>query len=287
MAMPNASERVAASKKLRKQPPKGRVTPRIKQREVDRAEATIDLATERIARGGRDRIEVDEETGIATAYRVVSKSGDKSQQEAALEAVEHFENLGWSDVSVQAPLTKESGRFFHFTLSGNTPDIEDEVIPMRDHDGTIIYLKVENRYESAVGPAVRGYAYSEPAVLNKQYLGSRALPLTMVYDKAKEDEVRRAARGTARASRRTGGGHCHHCGEPTKGGRFVPGHDAKLKGDLIREATTEAEAERIIRRWTSEPEKMAPVLAKLVARDQEFIEERVIERTGLTREELF
>lgn len=31
-------------------------------------------------------------------------------------------------------------------------------------------------------------------------------------------------------------GRCEHCGEPTKGGKFVVGHDAKLKGLLIREA---------------------------------------------------
>ncbi len=28
-------------------------------------------------------------------------------------------------------------------------------------------------------------------------------------------------------------GRCEHCGEPTGGGRFLPGHDAKLKGKLI------------------------------------------------------
>lgn len=47
---------------------------------------------------------------------------------------------------------------------------------------------------------------------------------------------------TARRVRGGGGrvrpssGACEHCGLPTKGGRFTPGHDAKLKGDLGRAA---------------------------------------------------
>lgn len=47
-------------------------------------------------------------------------------------------------------------------------------------------------------------------------------------------------------------GRCEHCGEPTKGGRFVAGHDAKLKGDLIRagkEGDVEAVAEAMFRNW--------------------------------------
>ncbi len=36
------------------------------------------------------------------------------------------------------------------------------------------------------------------------------------------------------AADRPTSGRCQHCGEPTKGGKFVAGHDAKLKGDLMR-----------------------------------------------------
>lgn len=60
------------------------------------------------------------------------------------------------------------------------------------------------------------------------------------------------ATGTSARGRRRGGGRsrpavgaCEHCGEPTKGGRFVPGHDAKLKGDLGREAQSTDPAIRI------------------------------------------
>lgn len=43
-------------------------------------------------------------------------------------------------------------------------------------------------------------------------------------------------------------GACHHCGEPTKGGQFVTGHDAKLKGDLQRVAVDphKPESDRVL-----------------------------------------
>lgn len=46
-------------------------------------------------------------------------------------------------------------------------------------------------------------------------------------------------------------GSCEHCGGATKGGRFLAGHDAKLKGILAREAM-DVEAR--------EPERVAAVL---------------------------
>lgn len=277
-------KRVTARKAKDGPAPKRRVTKHIRQREIDKAEAVIEAKFERIKNGGQ-RVELDEATGIATMYKLMPKR-NTNPVEAATEAVEWYENRGWTDISVQGRAT-ENGRNYHIVLNGTPPAVEEEIVPMRDHDGAIIYMKVEHRFESAIGPAIRGFAYSDPAVLNKQYLGQRILPESSVYDKAAEEEARKNVRASARASRRAGGGHCHHCGEATKGGRFIPGHDAKLKGDLIREATTEAEAERIIRRWTHEPEKMASKLAALVARGDEFIEERVMERTGLSREELF
>lgn len=75
-----------------------------------------------------------------------------------------------------------------------------------------------------------------------------------------EKAAERAATAPARkaaAERRTGGA-CEHCGEPTKGGRFVAGHDAKLKGILGRivkddeardDAWIAAMAELIHRGW--------------------------------------
>lgn len=53
-------------------------------------------------------------------------------------------------------------------------------------------------------------------------------------------------------------GTCHHCGDPTKGGQFVAGHDAKLKGQLQRiaidrnaptGARVDAVTEQLIRGW--------------------------------------
>lgn len=53
-------------------------------------------------------------------------------------------------------------------------------------------------------------------------------------------------------------GQCHHCGMPTKGGQFAPGHDSKLKGDLVREVDEgnqegrkAAAVEMVLRNWAS------------------------------------
>lgn len=48
-----------------------------------------------------------------------------------------------------------------------------------------------------------------------------------------EPEPARRARPTGRTA-----GQCLCCGGPTKGGRFQPGHDARYKGRLRREALT-------------------------------------------------
>jgi len=61
-------------------------------------------------------------------------------------------------------------------------------------------------------------------------------------------------------------GACHHCGEQTKGGLFVAGHDAKLKGDLQRlavntdlgdQARVDAIAEQLARGWHKSPVPVA------------------------------
>lgn len=59
------------------------------------------------------------------------------------------------------------------------------------------------------------------------------------------------SRGPARPT----SGKCEHCGEPTRGGRFVAGHDAKLKGDLLRAAQQgdiEAYTEMLQRGWSKD-----------------------------------
>lgn len=76
--------------------------------------------------------------------------------------------------------------------------------------------------------------------------------------KIAQGEVREIRR--ERAEPRPTTGRCEHCGEPTKGGRFVPGHDAKLKGILLGLATAEntpldqaedAVVELMMRDWVS------------------------------------
>lgn len=67
------------------------------------------------------------------------------------------------------------------------------------------------------------------------------------------------------------GGRCNHCGEPTKGGRFVAGHDAKLKGDLMRAAVGgdgHAILEMLHRGWLKRPQLLDP--AKLAEAQAAF-----------------
>lgn len=78
-------------------------------------------------------------------------------------------------------------------------------------------------------------------------------------------------------------GRCQHCGEPTKGGLFVPGHDAKLKGQLAKivETTTgesvkrkadrvTAAAEMIVRGWVKKalPDEIAPDALAMVEKSK-------------------
>ena len=82
-------------------------------------------------------------------------------------------------------------------------------------------------------------------------------------------------------------GRCEHCGEPTKGGRFVAGHDAKLKGDLIRagaEGDVAAVAEAMARNWYKPgryPDLEEAAFAMVQATETEtLIKERTAERLG-------
>ena len=59
------------------------------------------------------------------------------------------------------------------------------------------------------------------------------------------------ASGSTSRSGSTPAGRCEHCGEPCRG-RFVVGHDAKLKSELTRAARagdSDAVAELIVRDW--------------------------------------
>lgn len=88
-------------------------------------------------------------------------------------------------------------------------------------------------------------------------------------------------------SNRPTSGRCEHCGEPTKGGRFVAGHDAKLKGQLIREAgegSVAAVAEAMARNWYKPgryPELEDEAFAIVQATETEtLIQQRTAERLG-------
>lgn len=115
-------------------------------------------------------------------------------------------------------------------------------------------------------------------------------------EKAAADRVRRAAQareGQGEGSERPRkakeadplGGRCNHCGLPTKGGRFVAGHDAKLKGELMRAATDEsglagrafaATLEIIARGWLKRPQLInSEVLKAAEDQYQEMNDEQV------------
>jgi hypothetical protein len=102
--------------------------------------------------------------------------------------------------------------------------------------------------------------------------------------KAAETETPRERRPSAT---RPTSGRCEHCGEPTKGGRFVAGHDAKLKGDLIRAGgagDVEAVVEAMFRSWYKQgryPELEAEAFAIVQANNtDEWLAQRVANRLG-------
>lgn len=86
-------------------------------------------------------------------------------------------------------------------------------------------------------------------------------------------------------------GFCEHCGEPTRGGRFKAGHDAKLKGELMRAVQSgdaAARAEQSIRGWTGKGhaytdhplDAAARILVERAGGERAFLAVRVKERTG-------
>jgi hypothetical protein len=153
------------------------------------------------------------------------------------------------------------------------PPEPGEVALFRDWiDGDDIWLLVENIFESEAGLAARGTQYETRECHSKDYMKQRALPLDQLVKAA----ATRPGRSRAAGPRATIG-RCEHCGEPTRGGRFLPGHDAKLKGELIREATPEADAEREIRGWGP---ALLPGSKKLVEQGESFLRERVMNRIG-------
>lgn len=77
-------------------------------------------------------------------------------------------------------------------------------------------------------------------------------------------------------------GRCEWSGEPTRGGRFQPGNDAKLKGRLIKLAdsgSVGAMAELLGRGWVKDPARWpgpsAQKAESALADDEEFVAHRV------------
>lgn len=174
----------------------------------------------------------------------------------------------------------------------------------------LVILEVQRLEESKLGISVWGIQFTEdPTGLPRRsgrgksremlYVGQRCMPLSrMVLFRAGAQQATVRARGLSgrgagmRQSRAAVGGdifpgRCHHCGGRT-GGTFQPGHDAKLKGELIREDTDEATAERILRRWIRAEDEGAaasPKVEKLVKRGDDFLRERVQARILERKEE--
>ena len=160
---------------------------------------------------------------------------------------------------------------------------EGSVVPLRDFDGTTVWLRITGTFDSkAMGPALTGHQYATQEAaentIDKHYMGTRSLPLSALID-IEGEKIAKKAHVTAVRQRRTGGGICEHCGERTGGGRFLPGHDAKLKSMLSADDSDEAVAEQIIRGWGKD---LLPTAAqkKLVKQGDGFMRSRIANRTG-------
>jgi hypothetical protein len=92
------------------------------------------------------------------------------------------------------------------------------------------------------------------------------------------------ANGGARKprARKAGSGICEHCGQPTKGGRFIPGHDAKLKAILERDTSDEAMAERVLRGWIKGSDGVGArgPISKFIKQGDGFLRSRIAARIG-------
>lgn len=75
--------------------------------------------------------------------------------------------------------------------------------------------------------------------------------IEIARETANQKVEERKAESTKPHTAKRKGGRCEHCGKLTAGGRFAPGHDAKLKSELTADchADIEALAELIVRGW--------------------------------------
>lgn len=81
-------------------------------------------------------------------------------------------------------------------------------------------------------------------------------------------------------------GVCEHCGEPTKGGRFIAGHDAKLKGELKRAAEAgdrDSLLELHLRNWPVHTVKVSPELLASTRLEADSLTQRWLDQRNLER----
>lgn len=138
-------------------------------------------------------------------------------------------------------------------------DLEVEDLPRAKHVGTPAPSAAYDgcNTDAAINHTYKTLVLQEMKKVNGQFLAPA------IRNELQED-LRRAfvrltnggSSGEPRTKRvaqdRPTSGLCEHCGEPTKGGKFVAGHDAKLKGDLIRagaEGDVDAVVEAMFRNW--------------------------------------
>ncbi len=110
------------------------------------------------------------------------------------------------------------------------------------------------------------------------YQQLRAIRAKVRAERAEQEQPTRTTRPTT--------GRCEHCGAPTRGGRFVAGHDAKLKGELKRAAEAgdiDALLELHVRNWPThtikvDPATMTESLRILDTLPQGWLEQRTATR---------
>lgn len=122
---------------------------------------------------------------------------------------------------------------------------------------TVIYqgdpYKVRELTHDKVGPVLSITGISGPYQM--KWRSVRPATLAGLYETAQKEKVeKKVTRRKKRAKKADNAGKtgkCEHCGAPT-GGRFAVGHDAKLKGELLkaaRDGDAEAAAEMVYRTW--------------------------------------
>lgn len=197
-----------------------------------------------------------------------------------------FHPTEWGGVYIDESMPDTSdGRITRALVHEQEVGIND-FLTFRDwHSSEPIFVQIRRFEEStAHGYAAWGIQRDIPSercqerecrARHRHYIAMRTLPLSRAIDPHRA----RARSGGVNGTRTRGvPGRCHHCGQPTKGGRFIPGHDAKLKGELIREGGNEAAAERAIRGWVGRGGKYPSEVQALINEGDAFLQRRIQER---------